>query len=236
MERACRERGLRLTPQRQLILEAVHELGHATPEQVCAQVQREAPAVNITTVYRSLDLLERLGLVWFSREPLPDPTAYQVLEAQPDVLFVLAGDGTAGSIASRAGPDGPLVAPLPGGTMNIHDSEHAHQLRLAAGMHRVSRRSFLISAAFGLATAADLTVTRAIQEQRELPQILTLPDDLAVFPTHGAGSFCSAPAGADALEALKTLAQLDADRPRPDRPGPQGLPDGAHLPRGAAAR
>lgn len=41
------------------------------------------------------------------------------LEARPDVLFVLAGDGTAGSIASRAGPDGPLVAPLPGGTMNM---------------------------------------------------------------------------------------------------------------------
>jgi diacylglycerol kinase family enzyme len=40
-------------------------------------------------------------------------------EARPDVLFVLAGDGTAGSIASRAGPDGPLVAPLPGGTMNM---------------------------------------------------------------------------------------------------------------------
>lgn len=41
------------------------------------------------------------------------------LEARPDVLFVLAGDGTAGRIASRAGPDGPLVAPLPGGTMNM---------------------------------------------------------------------------------------------------------------------
>lgn len=41
------------------------------------------------------------------------------LEACPDVLFVLAGDGTAGTIASRAGPDGPLIAPLPGGTMNM---------------------------------------------------------------------------------------------------------------------
>ncbi len=39
--------------------------------------------------------------------------------AKPDVLLVLAGDGTAGTIASRAGPDGPLVAPLPGGTMNM---------------------------------------------------------------------------------------------------------------------
>lgn len=40
-------------------------------------------------------------------------------EARPDVLFVLAGDGTAGTIASRAGRDGPLIAPLPGGTMNM---------------------------------------------------------------------------------------------------------------------
>lgn len=41
------------------------------------------------------------------------------LAAKPDVLFVLAGDGTAGTIATRAGPSGPLVAPLPGGTMNM---------------------------------------------------------------------------------------------------------------------
>lgn len=41
------------------------------------------------------------------------------LDARPDVLIVLAGDGTAGTIAGRAGPDGPLVAPLPGGTMNM---------------------------------------------------------------------------------------------------------------------
>jgi len=29
--------------------------------------------------------LFRLGLIWFSREPLDDPTEYQVVEAQPDV-------------------------------------------------------------------------------------------------------------------------------------------------------
>lgn len=41
------------------------------------------------------------------------------LASEPDVLFVLAGDGTARSAASRAGPKGPLIAPLPGGTMNM---------------------------------------------------------------------------------------------------------------------
>lgn len=43
----------------------------------------------------------------------------QALADRPDVLFVLAGDGTAGTVATRAGRDGPLVAPLPGGTMNM---------------------------------------------------------------------------------------------------------------------
>ena len=56
-------KGLRMTPQRQLVLDAVRELRHATPEQVCQRVQRIAPTVNITTVYRALDLLEELGLV-----------------------------------------------------------------------------------------------------------------------------------------------------------------------------
>src|SRR5204862_549094 len=36
-----------------------------------------------------LNNLERLGLVWFSREPLEDPLRYQVLEAQPDVLTAM---------------------------------------------------------------------------------------------------------------------------------------------------
>jgi Fur family transcriptional regulator, ferric uptake regulator len=56
-------RGMRMTPQRQLVLDALVDLGHATPEQICQRVQRGAPSVNITTVYRTLELLESLGLV-----------------------------------------------------------------------------------------------------------------------------------------------------------------------------
>ena len=63
LRRTLHQRGLRMTPQRQLVLDAVRDLGHATPEQICTQVQQAAPAVNITTVYRTLDLLERIGLV-----------------------------------------------------------------------------------------------------------------------------------------------------------------------------
>ncbi|WP_292227802.1 diacylglycerol kinase family protein [Brevundimonas sp.] len=39
--------------------------------------------------------------------------------AKPDAILVLAGDGTARSVATKAKPDGPMIAPLPGGTMNM---------------------------------------------------------------------------------------------------------------------
>lgn len=42
-----------------------------------------------------------------------------VLKSKPDLVAVLAGDGTARFVAARAGADGPLIAPLPGGTMNM---------------------------------------------------------------------------------------------------------------------
>ena len=63
LRRTLHERGLRMTPQRQLVLDAVRELEHATPEQICQRVQRVTPTVNITTVYRTLELLEKLSLV-----------------------------------------------------------------------------------------------------------------------------------------------------------------------------
>lgn len=58
-----REQGYRLTPQRQLVLEAVTELGHATPDEVAAHVQRTAGGVSLSTVYRTLELLEELSLL-----------------------------------------------------------------------------------------------------------------------------------------------------------------------------
>ena len=41
------------------------------------------------------------------------------ISGQPDLLIVLAGDGTARAAASLCGPTGPLIAPLAGGTMNM---------------------------------------------------------------------------------------------------------------------
>ncbi|MDQ6848758.1 MAG: transcriptional repressor [Actinomycetota bacterium] len=48
-----------MTAQRERILAAVRELGHATPEQINDAVS----GVDLTTVYRTLELLEELGIV-----------------------------------------------------------------------------------------------------------------------------------------------------------------------------
>lgn len=56
-----RERGYRLTPQRAAVLEAVEALGHATPDQVHEAVKERG--VNLSTVYRTLELLDEVGLI-----------------------------------------------------------------------------------------------------------------------------------------------------------------------------
>ncbi len=62
-----RAQGLRLTPQRQQVLAAVAALDHATPEAIGARLREQAgpggAAPDTSTVYRTLELLERLGLV-----------------------------------------------------------------------------------------------------------------------------------------------------------------------------
>jgi Fur family ferric uptake transcriptional regulator len=63
-----RARGLRLTSQRQRVLAAVAALEHGTPEEIHSRLRDEAgpdgAAPDTSTVYRTLELLERLGLVW----------------------------------------------------------------------------------------------------------------------------------------------------------------------------
>jgi Fur family ferric uptake transcriptional regulator len=55
---------MRMTPQRQLILDAVASMrGHISVDQVYRQVAEQFPDVNITTVFRTLEVLEELGFV-----------------------------------------------------------------------------------------------------------------------------------------------------------------------------
>ena len=56
--------GYRLTPQRLMILKAVEDANsHISAEEIYAQVRTYYPQMNISTVYRTLELVKELGLV-----------------------------------------------------------------------------------------------------------------------------------------------------------------------------
>jgi len=56
--------GYRLTPQRMMILEAIaHSGGHISAEEIHEAVREAYPYLDISTVYRTLDLLKTLHLV-----------------------------------------------------------------------------------------------------------------------------------------------------------------------------
>lgn len=61
---ALRRLGLRLTPQRLLILRALEGRdAHLSAEDIFSQVRDRYPRMHISTVYRTLELLQGLGMV-----------------------------------------------------------------------------------------------------------------------------------------------------------------------------
>ena len=59
-----REKGLRLTPQRLVILNALQKgEHHISAEEIYRDVCSQFPQINISTVYRTLETLKKLGLV-----------------------------------------------------------------------------------------------------------------------------------------------------------------------------
>jgi Fur family transcriptional regulator, ferric uptake regulator len=62
-----RVRGLRMTPQRRAIVsEVMRTRGHISPAAIVRQVQDAMPGVNASTVYRTLSLLEQVGVLQHS--------------------------------------------------------------------------------------------------------------------------------------------------------------------------
>jgi len=58
------EKGHRLTPQRMLVIEALHSADeHISAEEIYEQLYSRYPYSNISTVYRTLELLKKLDLV-----------------------------------------------------------------------------------------------------------------------------------------------------------------------------
>lgn len=92
LQRELRARGYRLTPQRQLVLDAVRRLGHSTPDALATEIQRTAPSVNITTIYRTLELLEQLGLVRHTHLDHGAPTYHPAEDEHLHLVCRTCGD------------------------------------------------------------------------------------------------------------------------------------------------
>lgn len=62
-----KEKGLRLTRPRRLILDYIHDKGdHLTAEEIISYVHEKFPHINKSTVYRTLELLEKNECVFKS--------------------------------------------------------------------------------------------------------------------------------------------------------------------------
>jgi len=78
-----REHGLRLTPQREMILDAICEGGgHKTFDEIYERLHAKAPAINQATVYRAIKLFCELGFVVVA--DLGDgKTVYEIASVMP---------------------------------------------------------------------------------------------------------------------------------------------------------
>ena len=61
---ALREQGVRITSARRAVVAALVDTdGHVTAEDIAIAVQSDAPEIHLSTVYRTLESLEELGVV-----------------------------------------------------------------------------------------------------------------------------------------------------------------------------
>ena len=64
LQKTLREKGIRLTRQRRVILEVMDNAEqHLDVDQILERAQKMDPAVHLVTVYRTIDLLKKEGLI-----------------------------------------------------------------------------------------------------------------------------------------------------------------------------
>ncbi|KAA3659609.1 MAG: transcriptional repressor [Chloroflexi bacterium] len=77
-----RQLGYRVTPQRQIILDALlANGGHAPPLEIFEQVNAQFPCVNRATVYRALDFFCEIGIA--TKSEIHGNTVYEIADEEP---------------------------------------------------------------------------------------------------------------------------------------------------------
>lgn len=116
-----RKRGYRLTPQRHMILSVIQEADeHLSIEQISERVQQYNPYVSLSTIYRTLELLRKLGLVRESHFPGEQPH-YEAADGQAHHHLVCRRCRTIVHL------DDTLLGDL---HMQLQEQHHFHQLTL----------------------------------------------------------------------------------------------------------
>lgn len=87
LDGALRRAGHRVTTPRRAVWEAIRDAdAHLTAEEIAELVKNEDPGINVSSVYRTLGLLNELGLI---RESSLGPSASHWEMAHPDQQFHL---------------------------------------------------------------------------------------------------------------------------------------------------
>jgi len=83
-----RKKGFRITPQREMIIQAIAQSPHhITAEEIAVQLQEHTHAINIATIYRTLDLLWQEGFA--CRNDLSEgKTVYSTYQHGPHIHLV----------------------------------------------------------------------------------------------------------------------------------------------------
>jgi Fur family ferric uptake transcriptional regulator len=84
--------GLRSTGQRRAVLDALARLRHATVDELAAEVQQTIPEVSLSTVYRTLEALDEVGLVTHAHLHHGSPT-YHTVDGEPHIHLVCQACG-----------------------------------------------------------------------------------------------------------------------------------------------
>ncbi|MBN2587711.1 MAG: transcriptional repressor [Candidatus Fermentibacteraceae bacterium] len=102
-----RDLGYRITPQREMVIHIIAHSGrHMSAEEVTEEAKKRSEAINVATVYRTLDLLVENGLA--SKLDLGDgKTAYATGEHGPHIHLVCRQCGCVTEIS-----DGDISVPL----------------------------------------------------------------------------------------------------------------------------
>jgi Fur family transcriptional regulator, ferric uptake regulator len=94
---ALKAHGCRMTPQRRAIVSEIMQAdGHIAPAELANRVQRKIPGINPATVYRTLGLLDELGIL--SHAHLGGGVEYHVARDSDHVHLICSNCGTTRSI------------------------------------------------------------------------------------------------------------------------------------------